>query len=99
MYRLKSDSTRPTRFYRTPEAIGEDMRAVAEKIEEINTSLNNREMIACMMYCGDYSMDEKAKELTYLVLRAKDVTEKLTELSEALDELKAELIESIRHGV
>ena len=84
----------PQSFYRTPDAIKEDIRKISARIAEVNEMLNVRELLS--EYLDDGSFDAKrAIALNELLEFAKEALDELIELNSTLDGLKSELITSI----
>ena len=95
MLELKRDPVYPTRFYRTPDAISEDIRAVSVRIAAINDSLNTRELVAELLWNDEEKLIMSCATLAELMDHAEEALRELSDLNSVLDELKAELIESI----
>ena len=83
-------------LYRTPEQIKKDMREISERISDTVYMLNVRNVIAQIISetSGD-DMRRRAGAISELVSEAKDALSMLRELEDTLDELRAELEESI----
>ena len=86
----------PPRFYRCPNEIKCDIRSVSARINEINERLNIRELLSDFLCLdNDINVSKSAQELSELLEYALEALDELKELNETLDDLKAELLESI----
>lgn len=86
----------PPCFYRTPEQIKDDIRQISARISEVNEMLNIRELLADFLDdepCVD--VVERAEELSELIAFAAEALDELRSLNATLDQLKAELIQTI----
>ena len=92
---LRSYSTyegEPVRLYRTTEEIGRDIRSIKEKISEVNSMLNIRNVLTEAMAAYAESEPEMwIPELRVIVDEADDTLGVLRKLRGSLDLLKAEL--------
>ena len=97
MYRSYDDvNGMPPRIYRSSEEIKRDIRGVSERISEINEMLNIRELLSEFVFeQSDLSTPKLQDKLSELLSYALEALDELRELSNTLDELKAELIESV----
>ncbi len=85
----------PSRLYRTPLVIREDIASVKEKIEEINDTLSIHNFL--MEFLTEWSKEEPERwiaELEELLSEARDSLLRLGELKSTLDLLKEELEDS-----
>lgn len=85
----------PSRLYRTPKEITEDIAAVKAGIREIDSALSVHDLL--MEFITEWAKEEPKRwigELEELLSEAKASLKALTELKESLDDLKEELEES-----
>ena len=85
----------PSRLYRAPREIREDISSVKEKIEEINDTLSVHNLL--MEFLTQWSKEEPERwidELEELLAFARDSLQRLSELKSSLDALKEELEDS-----
>ena len=91
-----TDAT-PKFFYRTPQQITQDIRAVSERICEINRLVNVRSMVAEVITAeSEGRAKKKIEALTELLDFAKEALSEMEELEESLDLLKLELYEVLK---
>lgn len=82
----------PTRLYRTTDEIGRDIRSIKDKITEVYSMLNIRNVLTEAMAAYAESEPEMwIPELRVIVEEADDTLGALRNLRESLDVLKAEL--------
>ena len=97
MYRYyKGKNGYPEGLYRTPEQIKRDMRIIGDRISETMYMLNVRNIIAEIISdgCGE-DLERRAGAVRELVEEAEEALSNLKELEETLDELRAELEDSL----
>ncbi len=84
----------PSRIYRNPKEIREDIRVISLKIKETNAMLNIREMLLNVLISENGNTPEKLiMELEAALTEAKSAIEELSDLEEELSELEDELSE------
>ena len=82
----------PARLYRSPEKIREDINAIRNKIETVNSRLNIRNVIAAMLdECAVGEPERWIPTLAAIVADAEDTLDSLKTLRESLDILGEEL--------
>ena len=82
----------PARLYRSPDKIREDINAIKNKMESVNSSLNIRNVIAAIM--DECTMGEPERwipTLVAIVADAEETLDSLKTLRESLDILAEEL--------
>lgn len=80
-------------IYRSRAEIKEDIKAISERIAEVNEMLNIRELISDIFNEENHSdIIKRAENITELLRYAEQALEELRNLTERLDELKAELL-------
>lgn len=85
------------RLYREPSEIKRDISEVAERIGEINEMLNARRIISEVISeqsAEDY--ERKTEAITEICEFASEALSEMAELERALEELRIELIDSVR---
>lgn len=91
----------PPRVYRTTDEIAAEIKGIAERIGELNSMLNVREVTSEIMeeafYKPDSSLEEKAERAAEIYTYAAEVLTELRELYASLGELKSELIATFEH--
>ena len=88
----------PRLFYRTPGQISGDIRAVSERIAEINELLNVRNILAEVITAeSEGNSLRKIEAINELLDFASEALEEMKELEETLGGLKKELCEALRN--
>lgn len=88
----------PRFFYRTPGQISSDIRAVSERISEINALLNVRNILAEVITAeSEGNALRKIEAVNELLDFASEALDEMKELEETLDGLKKELCEALRN--
>jgi hypothetical protein len=85
----------PSRLYRAPGEIREDILSVKEKIKEIDGSLSVHDLL--MEFISEWAKEEPGRwigELEELLAEAKESLKRLEELNQILDGLREELEDS-----
>lgn len=82
-------------FYRTTSEIKRDIAIVIDRIEEINSLLNSRELVAAAME-SEGELVRYAEAAQELYRFSGDALEELRGLSESLDALKEEFVRTVR---
>lgn len=83
---------RPTRLYRRPDEVRDDIAEISERIKETDEMLSVHSIIVNLL--SEWAIMEPHKwisELEESVAEARDALENLKKLGEALEDLKAEL--------
>ena len=81
-------------FYRSPDAIKRDIGIVIDRIEEINSLLNSRELIAAAME-NEGELIRYAEAAQELFKYSGDALEELRGLYDSLEALKEEFVSTI----
>ena len=87
-----SEEGRPTRLYRRPGEVREDIAEISEMIKEAEEMLSVHSIIVNVL--SEWAIMEPKKwisELEESVAQAREAIENLARLGEALEELRAEL--------
>ena len=87
-----SEEGRPTRLYRRPGEVREDIAEISERIKEAEEMLSVHSIIVNVL--SEWAIMEPKKwisELEESVAQAREAIENLARLGEALEELRAEL--------
>ena len=87
-----SEEGRPTRLYRRPGEVREDIAEISERIKEAEEMLSVHSIIVNVL--SEWAIMEPKKwisELEESVSQAREAIENLARLGEALEELRAEL--------
>ena len=88
----------PKICYRTPCEITRDIRAVSERISEINELLNIRNLLAEVITAeSEGDVHRKIEAIDELIDFANEALSEMRELEASLDSLKEELTEALRN--
>lgn len=91
----------PPRVYRTVDEIAAQIKGIAERIAELNSMLNIREVMSGIMEEAFYEpyvdLSDKAERAAEIYTYAAEVLSEMRELYGSLEDLKRELIATVEH--
>lgn len=95
------DSGIPPRVYRTVDEIAAEIKGISERIAELNSMLNIREVMSGVMeevfYEPDSDLGKKAERAAEIYTYAAEVLLEMQELYASLEGLKKELVATVEH--
>ena len=91
----------PPRVYRKVDEISAEIKTIAQRIAELNSMLNIREVMSGIMEEAFYEpcidLSEKAERAAEIYTYAAEVLSEMKELYDTLEGLKRELIATVEH--